>query len=133
MLQGINHLTFSVSELDRSIEFYKNVFNAILLLKGEKMAYFDLCGIWLALNVEKDIPRNEIYNSYSHISFSIDEKDYDVILEKLKSLQVDILEGRQRHSYEGKSVYFRDPDGHMFEFHTKTMEDRISYYESVKK
>ncbi len=124
----INHITFSVSDLNKSIEFYSNALGAKLLVKGEKLAYFDLNGLWIALNLQKDIKRNEINESYSHISFSIDEKDYEEILGKLKNLDVKILEGRQRHIDEGSSIYFEDYDGHKFEFHTKTMKDRINYY-----
>lgn len=127
-IKGINHITFSVSNLEKSIEFYKNVFDAKLLVKGERLAYFDLQGIWLALNVESDIERNEIYQSYTHMSFSIDEEDYEFVVEKLNKLNVNIREGRPRYKEEGKSIYFRDPDGHLFEFHTKTREDRIKFY-----
>lgn len=132
-LKGINHITFSVSDLEKSVEFYKNIFGAKLLVKGEKLAYFDLNGLWLALNIEKDIERNEIYKSYTHISFSIDEKEYDSTLEKLRNLDVDVQEGRPRFEEEGKSIYFRDFDGHLFEFHTKSREDRIEFYKKNRK
>ncbi|MBD1383107.1 VOC family protein [Bacillus sp. IB182487] len=59
-VKGLNHFLFSVSNLENSIEFYQNVFDAKLLAKGKITAYFDLNGMWLALNEEKDIPRNEI-------------------------------------------------------------------------
>lgn len=132
-LKGINHITFSVSDLEKSIEFYKNVFGAELQVKGDNLAYFDLNGLWLALNVENDIPRNEIYQSYTHISFSIDNKDYEEILKRLKVIGVDIKEGRPRNNQEGKSIYFRDLDGHLFEFHTKTRADRINFYKDHRK
>jgi len=54
-------------------------------------------------------------------------------VEKLKELNVKILEGRQRHPAEGRSIYFCDPDGHKFEFHTKSREDRINYYRKAGK
>ena len=115
--------------MEKSVEFYKKVFSAKLLVKGKRLAYFDLCGIWIALNLEENIQRNEIHKSYTHIAFSIKENEYDGILIKLKEMDVDVQKGRIRDKEEGRSIYFQDPDGHKFEFHTKTREERIEYYQ----
>lgn len=131
-VKGLNHLLFSVSNLKESIVFYKNIFDAKLLVEGRTTAYFDLNGIWLALNEEKDIPRTEIHNSYTHIAFTIEEAEYDQIYRKLKDLNVNILTGRPRDEQDKKSIYFTDPDGHKFEFHTGSLQDRLDYYKKDK-
>ena len=131
-IQNINHFLFSVSNLEQSIAFYQNIFDAKLLVKGRSTAYFDLNGLWLALNEEADIPRNDIQHSYTHIAFSIDADDFEKIYDKLVYYNVNILAGIQRDMRDKQSIYFTDPDGHKFEFHTGTLQDRLEYYKKEK-
>lgn len=55
MIQSISHVTYSVSDINQSIVFYKDILKAKILVESDKTAYFILGGLWLALNEEKDI------------------------------------------------------------------------------
>ena len=129
-IRGINHITFSVSDLSESIAFYQIVFEAKLLLKSENMAYFDVGGLWLALNVQANIPRQEIKQSYTHLAFTVDASNMEEMEKRLKRIGVKLLPGRAREDGEGRSLYFHDPDGHLLEFHTGNLEMRMQTYQS---
>ncbi|MEK6992530.1 metallothiol transferase FosB [Paenibacillus sp. FSL K6-1566] len=130
-ISPINHLCFSVSDLERSIDFYREALGARLLVKGRKLAYFDLNGLWIALNQE-ETDRSRIHRTYTHIAFTIEDCEYESALARLKALGVEIVPGRSRDERDKKSIYFLDPDGHMFEFHTGSLQDRMEYYRSDK-
>ncbi|MBO1209270.1 FosB/FosD family fosfomycin resistance bacillithiol transferase [Mammaliicoccus sciuri] len=132
MIRSINHICYSVSNLNESIYFYKDILCGDLLLIGETTAYFDIGGLWVALNEEKDIPRNEIQYSYTHTAFTIDESEYNSWYRWLNKNNVNILEGRTRDVRDKKSIYFIDPDGHKLELHTGTLENRMNYYKDTK-
>lgn len=123
-IRGLNHITFSVEDMDRSVKFYAQVVGARLLCRLEHTAYFDLAGIWLALNQGTSTPPTD----YTHIAFSIQEDQFDAWRRHLAEQGITLEPHRRRHPGEGKSLYFRDPDGHLLELHTKTRKDRVDYY-----
>lgn len=127
-IEGINHVTFSVSDLKKSINFYKVVFGDRLVAESEKLAYFDLDGIWFALNVEVEIKSTKRQKTYTHVAFSMSQENQQKLKAKLTDNNIIYEEGRQRNIREGSSLYLRDYDGHLIEFHNKTLEDRLKYY-----
>ncbi|MBU6114653.1 FosB/FosD family fosfomycin resistance bacillithiol transferase [Mammaliicoccus lentus] len=132
MIQSINHVTYSVSDLKKAIVFYKDILKARILVESDNTAYFTIGDLWLALNEEKDIPRNEIHYSYTHMAFTINESEFDIWYQWLKDNNVSILKGRNRDLRDKKSIYFTDPDGHKLELHTGTLQDRLDFYKEEK-
>ncbi|MBG9791573.1 fosfomycin resistance protein FosB [Paenibacillus dendritiformis] len=130
-IRGLNHFCFSVSDMEASIAFYRDILEGKLLCVGRRLAYFDCHGLWIALNQE-DAERSGQAVTYTHIAFSIDEKDYEPVRQKLLDYGVTVLAGRERSREDRQSIYFLDPDHHCFEFHTGTLGDRLQYYRARK-
>ncbi len=127
-IHGVNHITFSVSDLSRSLAFYESVFQATLLYQDDTTAYLNVGGTWVALNEQRDISRKEIWGSYTHIAFSIAQEEWEAWKAHLLTCNVSLLPSRKRIEGEGLSLYFRDPDGHLLELHTGNLSQRLVAY-----
>ena len=84
--------------------------------------------IWIAI-MEGESLSSRIYN---HVAFKISEADYPMLLERVRSLDLDLREGRPRVAGEGRSIYFHDSDNHLFELHTGTLDERLGRYVAGK-
>lgn len=123
----INHITYSVSDITEAVLFYNKLFNKEPLAIGEKLAYYDLDGLWFALNQE-NLKRIETYN---HVAFFTD--DIDQMKLYLESVDIEYTSGRSRHINEFDSIYIRDLDLNLIEFHTGSLSDRLTHYKTHRK
>ena len=86
--------------------------------------FFLVGALWLAVMEGEPLP----VRSYNHIAFKIADADYDDCLARIRSLGLELREGRSRVAGEGRSIYFYDHDNHLFELHTGTLEQRLARY-----
>ncbi len=123
MINGINHITFAILDLERSINFYVNLLGLKLVAKWDNGAYLLAGNQWIALNVDEEritVPTGD----YSHISFNVLSSDFQRLKEKLVKAGVRPF---KENTSEGESFYFLDPDGHKLELHYNTIEDRLKW------
>ncbi|WP_321388540.1 FosX/FosE/FosI family fosfomycin resistance hydrolase [uncultured Enterococcus sp.] len=130
-MQGISHMTFIVHDLNKAAQFFKTVFTAEeVYSSGEetfsvaKEKFFLIDDLWIAIMEGESLPTR----TYNHIAFKIDATEVDDYLDRIRSLGLEIKDGRARVSGEGQSIYFYDYDNHLFELHTGTLEERLARY-----
>lgn len=121
MLTGINHITLSVTDLNKSWNFYINVLGGKPLCKWHKGVYLEIGGVWLCLNLKPEFKANQ-FPDYTHIAWNINNDDFATMSSKIITSGAIIF---QKNESEGNSLYFHDPDGHKLEIHTGTWQSRI--------
>lgn len=123
MINGINHITFAVSDLQRSLDFYVNLLGLRLVAKWDKGAYLLAGNQWIALNFD-ELTSDSSKLDYTHISFNVLSTDFHTLKEKLETAGVKSFKDNKS---EGDSFYFLDPDGHKLELHFNSLEDRLKW------
>lgn len=122
MITGINHITLSVTNIERSLQFYRDILGAKPLCKWQHGAYLELGGVWLCLNYQYEYQANP-YPDYTHIAWSVESSEFKTLAAKIIASGANIF---QQNSSEGDSLYFCDPDGHKFELHLGDWHSRIA-------
>lgn len=131
MIQGISHITFIVSNLERTAELLKSVFGAMeVYSSGEKTfslskeKFFLISDLWIAIMEGQPLAEK----TYNHVAFQIRAEDFDDYAQRIRGLGLELKEARERIPGEGQSLYFYDFDNHLFELHTGTLEQRLKSY-----
>ncbi|MFC3032579.1 VOC family protein [Pseudoalteromonas fenneropenaei] len=116
-IQGVNHITLTVSNLDRALHFYCQVLGFKAEVKWAKGAYLSAPNVWLCLNLGEPQPAQD----YSHIAFSASITTIDKLKQQLSPDQL-----WQDNRSEGASLYLLDPDGHKLELHHSSLSSRLA-------
>ncbi|MFV0332973.1 MAG: FosX/FosE/FosI family fosfomycin resistance hydrolase [Tropicimonas sp.] len=131
MIDGLSHMTFVVRDLDKMEEVLTKVLDARKIYDSgdktfslSKERFFDIGGIWVATMEGEPLPAK----TYNHVAFKMPPDEYDDRLARIRSLGLEVREGRSRVEGEGHSIYFYDHDNHMFELHSGTLNERLRRY-----
>nr|WP_065240679.1 fosfomycin resistance glutathione transferase [Halomonas elongata] len=118
MILGLNHITIAVSDLERSLKFYRDVLGFSAHVKWDKGAYLSLGGLWFCLSCDEPCPKSD----YTHIAFDVSSTEFEDYASRIVSLGVEIW---KENKSEGRSLYILDPDGHKLELHVGSLEGRL--------
>jgi uncharacterized protein len=120
----ISMITLGVSDLGRSVSFYKDILCLPLSKHSVEntVAFFELNGTWLGLfgraELAKDAQVQNDAMGFDGITLSHNLKSEEEVkhfFEALESNGVEIVKQPQRADWGGYSGYFKDPDGHLWE------------------
>lgn len=124
-IQGFNHATIRVSDLERSLSFYCGVLGMNLVHRGRKDVYLEWGSAWVCLIEQAGARRAEPDACcVDHLAFSIATDDFDKAVGRLRSCGVPIVRGPLLRG-GGYSVNFLDPDGTELECFTGTLAERM--------
>jgi catechol 2,3-dioxygenase-like lactoylglutathione lyase family enzyme len=131
LITGLSHITFVVSDLERSTLFFEKIFGAKEVYSSgdktfsiSKEKFFIINNLWIC--IMEGEPLSE--RTYNHIAFQIQESEFDSYFELIKDTGVEIKPERPRLNGEGRSIYFYDFDNYLFELHTGTLDKRLQLY-----
>lgn len=121
MAVAFDHVSLRVTDLDRSVAFYRDVVGLESVSRREdgSQAVFRVGDALLVLFCRPGYrPVDpEAKSGTDHIAFCLDPAPYDVLLDRLNA-QGRVLRGPTRNQGahgEGLATYFRDPDGNELE------------------
>lgn len=119
-VSGLNHVTLAVSDLDRSLAFYRDLLGMALRARWPEGAYLEAGSLWLCLALGP-VSRRE---DYTHLAFDVAPGDFDALGAAVRAAAPVWRENRS----EGASLYALDPDGHRLELHVGSLRSRLAHY-----
>ena len=120
----ISIITLAVSDLARSVEFYRDGlgFPTYDYEEGKEIAFFSLEGTWLSLypkekfGEDTTIPVEGSGSSHFTLAHNVKtKKEVDEVVELAVQAGAKLIKKPQEVFWGGYSGYFADPDGYLWE------------------
>jgi catechol 2,3-dioxygenase-like lactoylglutathione lyase family enzyme len=109
MIKRINHITFAVSDLKQTTNFYENVLGLKKTREWSTYVIFDVGGVELGFEPGGKKGRKE---GAPHIFMTVD--NVDDAYKKLKEKGVNFVSEPKDQPWGGRTAAFPDPDENMF-------------------
>ena len=127
-LQGVLETSLYVSDLERSQAFYSTLFGFRTLTQDRRFCALEVSGRQVLLLFRKGETRAPVTtpggtipphdgDGQLHVAFAVGRDELDAWERRLQSQNM-AVESRVHWGRGGKSIYFRDPDGHLIELAT---------------
>lgn len=125
-----------VDDLARSVEFYRGLFGFTIPMEPiERMAVLNVTDDQVLLLFKKGASTEATVLPFGtipptdgdgrlHLAFGVRPSDIDAWEQRLRDSGIDI-ESRFDWPEGGRSLYFRDPDGHVIELKTSNWHGRL--------
>ena len=113
---GLTHLAVNVSDLDRTLNFYRDVFDMEVMYHENNFIQLTTPGCHDILVFEKG-PRKKIVteSGIAHFGFRLREAgDFDKLFRKISSAGAEIVE-KGEFLPGSPYIFFKDPDGYIIE------------------
>ncbi|HEX5830020.1 MAG TPA: VOC family protein [Gemmatimonadaceae bacterium] len=118
----LSFVTLGVRDLERSTAFYRDVLGLPLIATPPGVAFFELGRTWLSLFPRADLAADagvvDDGAGFAGISLAHNvrtEDDVDRLLAEVAARGARIVKPAQRAEWGGRSGYFADPDGFLWE------------------
>jgi catechol 2,3-dioxygenase-like lactoylglutathione lyase family enzyme len=118
----ISFVTLGVEDLERSVRFYTGALGLVRLNDHPEVAFFELGRTWLALYPRRLLAADAgvADDGAGFARFSLahnvrDPEDVDALLAEVAAAGARIVKPAQRAEWGGRTGYFADPDGFLWE------------------
>lgn len=132
-IKGLDHVAIVVSDMDRSIKFYKEVLELNLILDGrsaggEKKSFLGTKSkaiVALSENKNRLKQRGEYVEGVNHVAFGVSNLEESSRM--LKDKGVEFVEIKKGEDGKPEAYHFLDPDGLELEIYVQSEKEVPKY------
>jgi catechol 2,3-dioxygenase-like lactoylglutathione lyase family enzyme len=112
---GLFHLAINVTDLDRSVRFYTDMFRIDVLRQEEDMAIMHTPGSddsFVLFRASGPVAPSGI----AHFGFKVDDHNFDRAMDYVRQKGITVISNPVRNT--GRFLYIEDPDGYVVQIST---------------